>query len=95
MDNFNNNSSNTGNVNDLNTANQGCLLSGERQGTWYYFSPSASGTIGFTITPTVPTDYDFALWGPMNTIACPPTGAPFALFVCRTIWTYRTWKWSR
>jgi len=73
---FNNNSSNTGNVNDLNTANQGCLLSGERQGTWYYFSPSASGTIGFTITPTVPTDYDFALWGPMNTIACPPTGAP-------------------
>ncbi len=73
---FNNNSSNTGNVNDLNTANQGCLASGERQGTWYYFSPSAAGNIGFTITPAVVTDYDFAVWGPMNTISCPPVGAP-------------------
>jgi len=73
---FNNNSSNTGNVVDLNTANQGCLSGGEQQGTWYYFSPSASGNIGFTINPSAPTDYDFALWGPMSTISCPPTGAP-------------------
>lgn len=73
---FNNNSSNTGNVVDLNTANQGCLSSGERQGTWYYFSPSASGTIGFTISPAAPTDYDFAVWGPLNTVACPPAGPP-------------------
>lgn len=73
---FNNNSSNTGNVVDLTTANQGCLSSGERQGTWYYFSPSASGTIGFTISPTVTTDYDFAVWGPLGAISCPPSGAP-------------------
>lgn len=73
---FNNNSNNTGNVVDLNVGNQGCLASGERQGTWYYFSPSASGTIGFTINPTAPTDYDFAVWGPMTAITCPPVGPP-------------------
>lgn len=73
---FNNNSSNTGNIVDLNTSNQGCLSSGERQGTWYYFSPSSSGTIGFTISPTVVTDYDFAVWGPMSSVSCPPPSAP-------------------
>ena len=73
---FNNNSNNTGNVVDLNAGNQGCLSSGERQGTWYYFSPSTSGNIGFTIAPTVPTDYDFAIWGPMSTIGCVPVGPP-------------------
>lgn len=73
---FNNNSSNTGNVVDLNTSNQGCLASGERQGTWYYFSPSSSGTIGFTIAPVVAADYDFAVWGPMSTVTCPPVGPP-------------------
>lgn len=73
---FNNNSSNTGNVVDLNTANQGCLGSGERQGTWYYFSPSSAGTIGFTIAPVVATDYDFAVWGPMANVTCPPPGPP-------------------
>ncbi len=78
---FNNNSSNTGSVIDLTTANQGCLASGERQGTWYVFSPSAPGTIGFTINPAAPTDYDFAVWGPYppgsttGTI-CPPAGPP-------------------
>ncbi len=73
---FNNNSSNTGNVVDLNTANQGCLGGGEQQGTWYYFSPSAAGTIGFTIAPVVATDYDFAVWGPMTSVTCPPPGPP-------------------
>ena len=73
---FNNNSSNTGNVVDLNTANQGCLTSGERQGTWYYFSPSSAGAIGFTIAPAVATDYDFAVWGPMTSVTCPPPGPP-------------------
>ena len=78
---FNNNSNNTGNVIDLTAANQGCLASGERQGTWYIFSPSAPGTIGFTISPAAPTDYDFAVWGPFpagsttGTI-CPPAGPP-------------------
>ncbi|MEZ4740278.1 MAG: CUB domain-containing protein [Flavobacteriales bacterium] len=73
---FNNNSSNTGDVVDLNFSNQGCLSSAERQGTWYYFSPSASGTIGFTIAPAAPTDYDFAVWGPMSSVSCPPAGPP-------------------
>ena len=78
---FNNNSSNTGNVVDLNAGNQGCLSSGERQGTWYVFSPSAPGTIGFTIAPAAPTDYDFAVWGPYPPGAttgsiCPPAGPP-------------------
>ncbi|MCB0764878.1 MAG: CUB domain-containing protein, partial [Flavobacteriales bacterium] len=73
---FNNNSNNTGTVVDLTSSNQGCLNAGERQGTWYYFSPSAGGTIGFTITPTAPTDYDFAVWGPMAGVTCPPPGPP-------------------
>ena len=73
---FNNNSSGTGNVVDLNSSNQGCLASGERQGTWYRFSPSAAGTIGFTIAPVVTTDYDFALWGPLASVQCPPIGPP-------------------
>jgi len=78
---FNNNSNNTGAVMDLNASNQGCLSLGERQGTWYVFSPSASGTIGFSLTPTGLTDYDFAIWGPYpdgstpSTI-CPPAGPP-------------------
>lgn len=74
---FNNNSSNTGNIVDLNSANRGCLSLGERQGTWYYFSPSANGTLAFTIAPTVATtDYDFAVWGPMSSVTCPPPSAP-------------------
>ncbi len=78
---FNNNSSNTGNTIDLTAANRGCLSSGERQGTWYVFSPSAAGNIGFTINPVVATDYDFAVWGPYppgstpSTI-CPPASPP-------------------
>lgn len=74
---FNNNSSNTGNVVDLNSSNRGCLTLGERQGTWYYFSPSANGVLGFTIAPVITTtDYDFAVWGPMSSVTCPPPSAP-------------------
>jgi hypothetical protein len=49
----------------------GCLLSGERQSSWYYFSPATSGTIEFTINPTVAEDYDFAIWGPNTDVSCP------------------------
>lgn len=74
---FNNSSNSTGNIDDLFPGNQDCLSQGEREGTWYYFSPSASGTIGFTIAPSVGSDdYDFALWGPMSNVTCPPTGPP-------------------
>ncbi len=79
---FSNNTTGTGAVADLNFTSAGCLSALERQGTWYNFSPSSGGTIGFTINPANPLDdYDFALWGPFppgstpSTI-CPPLGAP-------------------
>lgn len=78
---FNNNTNNTGNVVDLNLSNQGCLSSGERQGTWYVFSPSTGGNIGLNIAPIGPDDYDWALWGPFppgsnTSTICPPAGPP-------------------
>lgn len=77
-----NSTTTNGCLQDLNSSNRGCLVSNERQGTWYTFSPSAAGTIEFTITPVdgfgnvAPVDYDFALWGPMDTKVCPPVGPP-------------------
>lgn len=79
---FNNNTNNTGNVVDLNTTTAGCLSTTERQGTWYNFTVSASGQVGFTINPANPLDdYDFAIWGPYppgSTPAtiCPPLSTP-------------------
>jgi hypothetical protein len=65
------NSSGTGAVNDLPNPMNGCL-SGENQSSWYYFSPSSSGTVGFTIAPANGTDdYDFAVWGPFTNVECP------------------------
>lgn len=65
------NSSGDGNVNDLPNPLNGCL-NGENQSSWYYFSPSSSGTVGFTIAPANGTDdYDFAVWGPFTTVTCP------------------------
>lgn len=78
----------SGNFNDANLGlgNLGCLNdygatndgSAEHQSSWYFFSPSASGTIGMTIAPnTATSDYDWAIWGPYTTsIPCPPTGLP-------------------
>ncbi len=56
---------------DLNATNRGCLLNNERQGSWYFFSPSTAGTLGFTLTPSGNDDYDFALWGPFDAAQCP------------------------
>jgi len=78
-----NNSTSTGCVADLNSSNRGCLAGNERQGTWYYFSPSASGTIAMDIIPAADIDYDFAIWGPLTTITCPPAGTP-----TRCTWAY-------
>lgn len=70
--------------NDLNASNRGCLMGNERQGSWYYFRPTVAGTATLTIAPTGGSvDYDFAIWGPMNAIACPPSGAP-----ARCSWAY-------
>lgn len=74
---INDNPNNTGLTADLNVYSRGCLGSNERQGTWYSFSPSSAGTIGFTIAPTNSSDdYDFAVWGPFSSLSCPPTQAP-------------------
>jgi hypothetical protein len=74
---FNGSPSNTGLVSDLNVQNRGCLASSERQGLWYYFVPSASGTFAFTIVPTNPADdYDFAVWGPFTSFDCSQKRAP-------------------
>jgi hypothetical protein len=73
---INNNASSFGCTQDLNSGNRGCLASNERQGSWYTFTPSASGTLEFTITPNGDVDYDFAIWGPMSVFACPPAGTP-------------------
>jgi len=78
---FNNNTNNTGFDADLNTSNYGCLAAAEIQGTWYTWSPSSGGQVGFTIDPLGPDDYDFAIWGPYPTgsttaTMCPPVGPP-------------------
>lgn len=63
---------------DLNLHTRGCLSNDERQGTWFNFTVSASGTIEFTIVPSnTGDDYDFALWGPESSISCPPTTSPY------------------
>ncbi len=76
-----NNTTNTGNVADINVGNSGCLDITEYQGTWYVFSPSAAGNLGLTIAPLGPDDYDWAIWGPyppgtMPGSICPPPGPP-------------------
>ena len=80
---LNNSTDYTGCTTDLSAGNRGCLMGNERQGTWYYFSPSLSGTIGLTIAPTGNVDYDFAIWGPYTTLACPPASPPL-----RCSWAY-------
>lgn len=74
---INDNPTNTGLTADLNQYNRGCLGSSERQGTWYSFTPSAGGTVGFTIAPNNSSDdYDFAVWGPFSSVSCPVLSTP-------------------
>lgn len=72
------NPASTGLRSDLNLHTRGCLSNDERQGTWFNFTVSASGTIEFTIVPSNSgDDYDFALWGPETSVACPPSTSPY------------------
>lgn len=77
------NPSNTGNVVDLNAANDGCLA-GEQQGAWFVFTTNAAGNIAFTLNVAVGTDYDFAVWGPF------PPGPP----PCSALGTPLRCNWS-
>lgn len=55
----------------------GCLsTSGEVNSSWYYFSPTTVGTIAFGMTAAPGNDYDFAIWGPFNSAACPLSQNP-------------------
>ncbi|MCE3295365.1 MAG: hypothetical protein K0R65_1079 [Crocinitomicaceae bacterium] len=70
----------TGNSNgngtqELNATNQGCL-STEHQSSWYYFSPTTTGSISMAINPANGVDYDYAIWGPYNTMNCPVNTTP-------------------
>jgi hypothetical protein len=76
-----NNSYTTGDSDDLNSANRGCLESGEMQGSWFAYQAAASGSLGFSITPTGSDDYDFAVWGPFpsgstTSSICVPSSGP-------------------
>ncbi len=73
---FQGNSDGSGNINDLSGSNDGCLA-GENQTSWYYFTPLTGGTIQLNISPQNGTDdYDFAVWGPLGGLTCPPAAAP-------------------
>lgn len=61
---------------DLDAGNQGCLVAGERNGTWIQFRVATAGTIGFTLQTSTPTDLDFAVWGPFNEPPPMVDGAP-------------------
>lgn len=72
------NPASTGLKPDINLHTRGCLSDDERQGTWFNFTVSASGTIEFTIVPSNSgDDYDFALWGPESSVSCPPSTTPY------------------
>lgn len=53
-----------GEVQDLSAVNRGCLLANEQQSVFVRFSVASAGLLAFAVTPTEPSDYDFALWGP-------------------------------
>ncbi|MBN8696726.1 MAG: T9SS type A sorting domain-containing protein, partial [Bacteroidetes bacterium] len=70
---FTGNSSGAGNA-ELTACNAGCL-GGENNSSWYWVNIGTTGNLEMTITPSNGTDdYDFAIWGPINT--CPPASAP-------------------
>lgn len=67
---------------DLSSTNWGCLA-GERQGSWYAFRTNDAGNLSLTITPSTPSDIDWAIWtgtlvGAPNPVgaSCMPGGAP-------------------
>ena len=70
-------SSGSGNTNDLNNTNQGCMTV-EHQSLWLNATIVNPGTFSFSIIPTAADDYDFAVWVfPAGVpIPCPPNIPP-------------------
>lgn len=68
----------SGQSEDLNGDNQGCLQIGEQNGTWLSFLMLSNGPFAYEIEAFSPenTDFDFALWGPLDADDCPPTTQP-------------------
>jgi hypothetical protein len=60
---------------ELNASNRGCILSNERQSSWYILNVYSGGTLTFNIVPINPLDdYDFAVWNYSG--ICPITSQP-------------------
>jgi gliding motility-associated-like protein len=66
--------SGVGSINELNATNQGCLSTGENNSTWYILTTSTAGTLVFTLTPNVTSDYDIAVWD-LTDKSCADIGA--------------------
>lgn len=66
--------SGVGSINELNATNQGCLSTGENNSTWYILTTITAGTLVFTLTPNVTSDYDIAVWD-LTDKACADIGA--------------------
>jgi hypothetical protein len=43
-------------------SNGSCIVAGERNSIWYSFSALSNGSLTFTINPSIPVDYDWALY---------------------------------
>ena len=69
-----------GDVDDLNSSNNGCLTSNENSSAWFYFEMNSTtptnSILGFTLTPDLSSgeDYDFAVYGP--NVTCGNLGMP-------------------
>jgi hypothetical protein len=70
--NYETTSNNSSNPPDLGLANSGCLAG--REGTsnqWLYINVTSPGYITFQINPAGGQDFDYAVWGPYDGLACP------------------------
>jgi hypothetical protein len=76
---FNGNAAGSGNNQELNSSNSGCL-SIEHQSSWYYINVGSNGILEMAIAPSASDDYDFAIWGPFTETTananCSPTSGP-------------------
>jgi len=74
-------------VEDLIETNRGCLIANEQLGTWYRIAVTIDGPLFFQLTPTGTggQDLDFALWGPLAPVVCPPASEPIRCSYAATL----------